>query len=166
MAPGKLDTQKKVWQEEVPAKSESNPFLQHPERPWRIDAWVCLMAMVDTTISEQGAEPCGAQLGGAKEAVTLLRNKSQLEVGLLRFYKTKGFREDEEESEEIGVIRLASTTLGGKMKAAFAMLDGLDVLDAAWTGVSHRPDRAPRGSMVRAMEECLEDSLGKKKKRE
>ena len=52
------------------------------------------------------------------------------------------------------------------MKAALAMLDGMDVLDAAWTGVSHRADRAPRGSMVRAMEECLEDSLGKKKKRE
>ena len=57
------------------------------------------MAMVNTTISEKGEELCGAQLAGAKEAVSLLRNESQLKVGLLRFYKTKGFREEEEEEE-------------------------------------------------------------------
>ena len=165
-APAKLDTQKSVWQSEIPEKTEETPFPQHPERPWRIDAWICLFTMVKVLVGEKGQELVGAQLGAVNEAVALLINQSQLTHGLLRFYRVKSFKEGGDDNDkEMWVVRFSSTPVGHKMRAAFALLEQLDLLEASWGVVNHRPDRAPRGNMVREMEACLDDALGKKKKR-
>ena len=83
------------------------------------------------------------------------------------FYSVdKSFKEDGDESDkEMWVVRFSSTPVGHKMRAAFALLEQLDLLEASWGVVNHRPDRAPRGNIVREMEACLDDALGKKKKR-
>ena len=161
-APAKMDTQKTVWASEIPKKTEENPFPQHPERTWRIDAWICLFTMVKALVDEKGPDLCGDQLSTIQDAIKTLTNQGQLAHGLLRFYRVKSFKEDGDDSgKEMWVVRFSATPVGHKLRAAFALLESSDLLEAAWGETHHRPDRAPRGNMVREMEACLDDALGK-----
>ena len=67
---------------------------------------------------------------------------------------------------QLWIARVSLTPTGHKLRAAFCMLENLDVLDASWGGGRHRPDRAPRDILAREVQGALEDALGKRKLRD
>ncbi len=129
-APAKLERQKKVWTSEIASKSDGAPVPQHPGRPWRIDAWICLFAIVNALVDEKGKDLCGDQIEVVQEAIKTLMNQSQLSHGLLRFYRVKSFKEDGgDEDKELWIVRFSTTPVGHKLRAAFSLLENLDLLD-------------------------------------
>ncbi len=68
----------------------------------------------------------------------------------------------EEAQNELWVMRWDQTPAGTKMHQGLLLLDSLDLLDATYGGIIIRKDRAPRGPIVRSMENCLDKFLPKK----
>ncbi len=69
-----------------------------------------------------------------------------------------------DEAPQRWILRFDKTPSGQRCKAAFLLLDLQDVVSKAISG-SLRPDRAPKGTIIRTIEAVLEAVLGKKKRR-
>ena len=166
--PAKLEESKQTWLEEIPAKTEENPFPVHADHPWRVAAMICLATEATVYLSDaQNTRGLSEdEVKKLKAAAASLANSSRLQTGLHRFWRLRGGDDkaeaaDQAEAEgeaELWIIRFAQNPTGHSLYSALVMLDQSDTVDKCWRATL-RPDRAPKGGLQRQIEGLLGNEL-------
>ena len=94
-------------------------------------------------------------------AADILMDKQLAKQNLLRFYAVTEAKVDDSESKERWIIRCDKTAGGQRLKSSLLFLDSEDVLARVFMA-NVRGDRAPKGAMIRNIENILENYLGRK----
>jgi len=152
-APARLKTGKEDWTKQIPPKSDIIPFPQHPDWAWRLCAFDMLVKFAHDYVATNMSVLDPADQQQIAEALAVLSNKA--------FYQITNVNPDIPDSEQLWIVRFASTPIGTKLRDALVLLDSKDILDKACMGSTLRSDRAPRGPLVRILDTVVDEYLGR-----